>query len=38
VAARRWTGEGRRVRIASAPPDKDFNDMLIDSLKGGDHE
>jgi hypothetical protein len=38
AAAQRWRREGRRVWIASAPPKKDFNDLLIQSLKGGDHE
>jgi hypothetical protein len=28
-AARRWKGEGRRVRIARPPAGQDFNDLLI---------
>ncbi|WOH47550.1 toprim domain-containing protein [Bradyrhizobium sp. sBnM-33] len=28
-AARRWVGEGRRVRIARPPKGKDFNDVLL---------
>ena len=29
AAAQRWAREGRSVRIARAPPDSDFNDLLI---------
>lgn len=30
-AARRWRGEGRRVRLAKAPPGRDFNDLLMEA-------
>jgi hypothetical protein len=30
-AARRWQMQGRRVRIARAPPGKDFNDLLLEA-------
>lgn len=35
AAARRWTGEGRRVRIARPPHGKDFNDSLRHPLAEG---
>ena len=37
TCARRWVGEGRRVRIARPPRGKDFNDLLLagnPTLKG----
>lgn len=30
--ARRWTRQGKKVRIARPPKGKDFNDLLIDNL------
>lgn len=39
AAARRWVGEGRRVRIARPPAGLDFNDLLTDTdpVGGLDH-
>ncbi|MGE0701710.1 MAG: toprim domain-containing protein [Hyphomicrobiaceae bacterium] len=39
AAARRWVGEGRRVRIARPPDGSDFNDVLVgrDPLGRLDH-
>jgi phage/plasmid primase-like uncharacterized protein len=31
MAAVRWRSEGREVRIAKAPPGKDFNDLLVET-------
>lgn len=36
-AAQRWTAEGRQVRIAAAPPDTDFNDILRGKINGAYH-
>jgi hypothetical protein len=33
AAAKRWTAEGRDIRIAAAPAGSDFNDLLHDSIR-----
>jgi DNA primase len=35
-AATKWKGEGRRVRIASAPDGLDFNDVLLERARSDD--
>ena len=34
-ASRRWLLQGRQVRIARPPPNKDFNDMLMEDAANG---
>jgi DNA primase len=34
-ASRRWLLQGRQVRIARPPPNKDFNDMLMEEASDG---